>query len=107
MPLPTKYQKLMRAIGPFTEQIFFMLISTHPHDWNRTAKGILSLTKTYPTTIVELSCKRALVYNVCQYQVIKNICQNGCYNLPIDFEYQLEYSHINFGLHVILELKDI
>lgn len=75
----------MAGIGPYAEQIFFMVIEKHPQDWSRTIQGLLSLTKSYPREIVNLACKRAIAFGVYQYQVIKRICHNGSYNLPIEF----------------------
>ena len=82
-----KYQVKMAQIGEYAEQIFFYIKENHPKDWTRPVSGVLSLLKTYPKEVVNLSCKRALAFDVCQYQIIKNICLNGMYNLPIDFNH--------------------
>lgn len=82
-----KYQAKMAEIGPYAEQLFFLVIKSHPRDWGRTIQGILSLQKEYTKEIVELSCRRAVAFNVYQYQVIKNICFNGSYNLPAEFDF--------------------
>lgn len=79
------YQAKMASIGPYAEQIFFMVIEKHPQDWSRTVQGILSLLKSYPKEIIDLACKRAIAFGVYQYQVIKRICYNGSYNLPVEF----------------------
>lgn len=88
-----RYQTKMASIGPFSEQLFFLIVKEHPREWGRTVQGILSLLKYYPKEIVELSCKRALAFRVCKYQVIKNICENGSYNLPIEFNCEEDESH--------------
>jgi transposase len=80
-----RYQAKMAEIGPYAEQVFFMVIQKQPQDWSRTIQGILNLTKSYPKEIIELSCKRAIAFGVCQYQVIKRICYNGSYKLPVEF----------------------
>lgn len=80
-----EYQVKMNGIGNYAAQLFLLLLNQHPRDWNRTAQGILSLTKIYPKEIVNLACGRALAYNVVRYQMIKSICQNGTYQLPIEF----------------------
>lgn len=80
-----RYQAKMADIGPYAEQIFFLILQKQPQDWSRTAQGILSLLRSYPKEIIDLSCKRAIAFGVCQYQVIKRICQNGSYNLPVEF----------------------
>jgi len=80
-----KYQIKMASIGSYAEQMFFKIVEESPRDWGRTVKGIISLTKHYPKEIVELSCKRALAFNVFRYRIIKSILENGSYNLPLEF----------------------
>ena len=87
-----KYQVKMAHIGTYTEQLFFLIIKEHPRDWNRTVQGILSLQKTYPGEVIEAACKRALSFGVIRYSVIKNICHNGSYNLPVEFEKEATYA---------------
>ena len=82
-----KYQVKMAQIGEYAEQIFFYIKESHPNNWTRVVAGILSLRKTYSKEVINLSCKRALAFDACQYQVIKNICLNGLYTLPIDFNH--------------------
>lgn len=84
------YQVKMAKIGQYTEQIFFLVIERQPKDWMRTVQGILSLTKGYPNDIINLACKRALAFGVHQYQVVKRICYNGSYNLPVEFNNSIE-----------------
>jgi len=83
-----KYQIKMSSLGKYAEQLFFLILERQPRDWGRTVQGILSLSKYYPADVVNMSCKRALAYNVHQYQVIKNICKNGSYNLPLEFNWE-------------------
>ncbi len=83
-----KYQAKMSEVGPYAEQIFFLVVENNPRDWSRPIQGILSLLKNYPKEIVEMACKRALAYGVYQYQIIKNICNNGSYNLPVEFNFK-------------------
>ncbi len=78
-----RYQVKMSTIGEYAEQLFFLIIQKKPRDWSRTVQGILSLSKNYPKEIVNLSCKRALSFGVYQYQVIRSICNNGSYILPL------------------------
>jgi len=84
------YQAKMAGIGPYTEQMFFLVIQKQPQDWSRTVQGILSLAKSYPKNIVDLACKRAIAFGVHRYQVIKRICHNGSYNLPFEFNSNIE-----------------
>lgn len=89
-----KYQVKMADIGPFAQQLFFKIIENSPRDWSRAVKGVLSLAKQYPNELVELSCKRAFAFNVCSYQIIKNILVTGSYNLPLEFnQEETEYEY--------------
>jgi hypothetical protein len=83
-----KYQTKMAEVGPYAEQVFFLVREHNPRDWARTIQGILSLLKSFPEEIVELACKRALAFGIYQYQIIKNICANGSYNLPLEFNFR-------------------
>ena len=83
-----KYQIKMAAVGPYAEQIFFAIIQKQPNDWARSIQGILSLLKSYPAEIIDSACKRALAFGVYRYQAIRNICNNGSYLLPIEFNWQ-------------------
>jgi len=87
-----KYQVKMAHIGRYTEQLFFLVIKEHPRDWNRTVQGILSLQKTYPDEVIEAACRRALSFGVTRYSVIKNICHNGSYLLPVEFKKEATYA---------------
>ena len=80
-----KYQVQMAAIGQYAEQIFFYMKDANPNNWTRPVAGIISLVKTYSKEAVNLSCKRALAFNACTYSVIKSICLEELYRLPIDF----------------------
>jgi transposase len=84
------YQVKMAAIGPYAEQVFFLAIKRRPENWMRTVQGILSLLKTYPKEVIDLACKRAIAFGVSHYQVIKRICFNGSYNLPVEFNNAIE-----------------
>jgi len=81
-----KYQIKMSQIGGYAEQLFFLIVQKQPNDWGRTVQGILSLLKSYPKEIINSSCKRALAFRVHQYQVIKRICSNNSYLLPVEFD---------------------
>jgi len=87
----TEYQEVYRLkmadIGKHAEELFGIISSEDTKGWSRSVKGILSLLKTYPKDIVEKACQRSLSFGIHRYQVIKNICQNGSYNLPCDYEF--------------------
>lgn len=84
-----KYQAKMAAIGSHAEQLFFSIIENKKDCWTRPVQGILSLTKKYPADIVNRSCQRALAFGAFEYQIIKNICLNGSYNLPIEINEEI------------------
>ena len=50
-------------------------------------KGILNLKTLYDDRTIDLSCKRALAFEITEYSTVKNICKTGSYNLPIDKNY--------------------
>jgi transposase len=81
-----KYQARMADIGVFAEQLFFLILKENSRFWHQPVKGILSLTKKYQKDIVELACRRALSYGAYQYHIVRNICENGTYTLPVEFE---------------------
>ena len=77
------------------EQMFFAIMERQSRDWSRPIRGILSLLKKYPKEIVDSACKRALAFNVYKYKIVKNICTNGSYVLPLEFnieEVEHEYA---------------
>jgi hypothetical protein len=94
-----KYQVKMARIGEYAEQLFFVVIKHQPRDWSRTVKGIVSLKKNYPEKVINLACRRALAYDVYQYSIIKNICHNGSYNIPVEF-------NINSGENTYEHIED-
>jgi transposase len=81
------YQIKMASIGKYAQQLFFLILSENKSFWSQSVKGILSLVNHYPVEVVEKACRRALVFNTFTYQIIKNICENGAYDLPIDEKY--------------------
>jgi transposase len=79
-----KYQAKMAEIGSYAEQFFFSLLNHKKNAWLRPVQGILSLKKKYSMEVINQSCKRALAYHALEYRVVKNICQSGCYYLPVE-----------------------
>mgnify|MGYP000254881516 CR=1 FL=1 len=79
-----RYQAKMAQIGSYCEQLFFLILEEHPRGWHRPVAGIISLKKQYSNDVIEASCKRACYYGITQYSVIKNICHNGSYLLPLE-----------------------
>jgi len=89
------YNEKMRAIGKYAGEVFSILLVDQPYHWYKTVKGILSLKKLYTHNVIEASCERALHFGVMSYSKIKNICQSGSYNLPLDeaMKANLEHKH--------------
>lgn len=81
-----KYQIKMKEIGTFAEQLFFLILKEQKSYWSQSVKGILALRRKYPVEILDQACKRALAYGAYRYQTVKNICENGAYALPLEFE---------------------
>ncbi len=90
--LSTEYQEVYKAkmdkIGNSAAQLFLLLVNKNPYSWNRTAEGIISLTKEYSPYVVNLACKRSLAFNSITYKTIKNICRQRTYTLPIESYYE-------------------
>ncbi|MFC1567190.1 IS21 family transposase [bacterium] len=78
------YEAKMQKIGANAVAFFKVYVGENQINWNRAINGILSLLKTYTPEIIDAACKRALKYDALKYQIVRNICQNGSYNLPID-----------------------
>jgi transposase len=76
----------MQAIGHNGALMLEFLRLKENKDWSRTAKGILSLRKSYSNEILDKACKRALYYEACSYSKIKEIIKNNCYDLPLPEE---------------------
>lgn len=90
-----RYRVKMADIGNYAEQLFLAITEKQPRDWSRPILGILSLLKKYPKKIVNLACKRAIAFKVYKYLTVKNICANGSYVLPVEFnieEVEHEYA---------------
>ena len=98
-----EYQAKMKDLGIYAEQMFFLVIENNPKDWRRTVQGILSLGKEYQKEIVNLACKRAIAHDVRQYSIIKNICGNGSYAMPVEFNFENE----DINLDVLSKIRQV
>ena len=79
----SKYQDEMQELGEGAGSLFPLIVKQNPKEWYRTVKGILNLKKHYSKEVVNLTCKRALIFSITKYSIIKNICKSGSYNLPL------------------------
>lgn len=93
------YMERTAEFGSETTQFLEKAKKEKPHTWIQVIRGVLSLKKNYDTQVINLACKRALEYGVCEYSTVKNICKNGLYdkekeNLSVKntngFSYQLK-----------------
>lgn len=82
----SNYQEKMKKIGENAGELFVVILAKKPNSWYRIAKGILNLKTLYDNNVIDLACKRALVFEITEYSAVKNICKTGSYNLPIDNE---------------------
>jgi len=78
------YKEKMLSVGSHADKIFSLILENEPKHWYRITTGILSLRKVFSDNIVDLACKRALGFNITSYSKIRNICQSGSYNLPLE-----------------------
>lgn len=79
----TEYQyhqgQKMKEMGEYAYHYFQKLIEKYPDDWGRKVSGIVHLSKKYDKEVVNLSCYRALQFEVYSYHVIANICEKGLF----------------------------
>jgi transposase len=85
-----RYEAKMQKIGAYALSFFKIYVGSNPSNWNKCICGILSLRKKYPPDVIDASCKRAMYYKALQYRLVKNICENGSYQLPLDTNHQQE-----------------
>ena len=58
----------------------------------RSISGILALRKKYSNETIDKACKRACHYGNISYRAVKNICESGLENLPLDRRSEDSYS---------------
>ena len=68
------------VFGNETIQFLKKVKKEKPQTWIQIIRGIFSLKKNYEPKIINLACKRALEYGVCEYSTVRNICKNGLYD---------------------------
>jgi len=74
----------MKEMGPYCGKFFDKVLSQKPKSASSIARGVLSLKKLYPDSVIEASCKRALFYGAIEYRVVKSICSSSAYVLPLE-----------------------
>jgi hypothetical protein len=79
-----KYEGKMSQVGEYTKKMFGAIVKAHPKMWYGQIKGVLKLREVYSDEVINLSCKRALYFEITQYSKIRKICESGTYSLPLD-----------------------
>jgi len=74
-----KYRMKMKEIGPDCEEYFKLMIKQQKGYWSRQAKGLLKLAKEYGNQVVNNACKRAFIYGVTSYVVVKRIIEKNLF----------------------------
>ena len=78
------YRDKMRELGEYAAVFFDEALKMKPKSSISIARGVLSLQKLYSDEIINTSCKRALRYGAIEYIIVKNICKNSAYVLPLE-----------------------
>ncbi|WP_434087767.1 IS21 family transposase [Caloranaerobacter azorensis] len=82
--LQLEYRQKMEKIGQNAVKFFDNILEKQKNNWGKPIYGILKLADKYGYEVIEKACIRALMFNSLKYQTIKNICEKGLYNLPLD-----------------------
>jgi Transposase and inactivated derivatives len=69
--------KKSETIGPHARQVIESLLNDPVIDRTRSARGIVFLTKKFPSSRIEKACERALCFNIPHYHNVKHILQRG------------------------------
>ena len=87
------YQEQMQKIGNNCSLLLESLQQTRSKDWQRCARGIISLRKVYSDELIDKACHRALHYGISSYSKIKNILNSNAINLPLS-EFGGQYAEL-------------
>lgn len=82
--LQYEYRQKMLEIGPHALEFFNKVLEKTKNHWGKPIYGIFKLKDKFGSEVVENACKRALAFGSLKYQTIKNICEKGLYEQPID-----------------------
>jgi hypothetical protein len=74
-----KYRLKMKEIGPDCEEYFKLVVEQQSGYWSRQAQGILKLAKEYGNSITNSACRRAFIYGVANYVIIKRIIERNLF----------------------------
>lgn len=74
------YHEKAAEFGSETSRFLEIVKKEKAQTWIQIIRGVFSLKKNYDTQTINLACKRALEYQICEYSTVKNICKNGLYD---------------------------
>lgn len=87
--LQFSYRNKMQEIGPYALKFFDLILEKQQNYWGKPIYGVLKLKEKYGNQVIEKACMRAVAFNSIKYQTVKNICEKGLYDLPIDISQSL------------------
>lgn len=87
--LQFSYRNKMQEIGPYALKFFDLILEKQQNYWGKPIYGVLKLKEKYGSQVIEKACMRAVTFNSIKYQTVKNICEKGLYDLPIDISQSL------------------
>jgi len=79
-----KYEDKMKAIGPYSEQFFSLVIKKDPSGWGRTIRKTLGLAQTVGNGKMEAAVKRAIHFNALSFSTLKNIIDHELQNMELE-----------------------
>jgi len=80
----SKCAEQMNKIGNNCSVMLRRFQTEQSKQWQRAARGIISLRKLYSDQDIDKACLRALHYGVISYGKVKKILDNHCYDLPLN-----------------------
>lgn len=78
---PSYYRQQVASFGQHAVELLAQVEQDPTRNWNHVAKGLIHLAKEYSPDIVNQACARALQYGSLSYASIRQICQQGLYQL--------------------------
>jgi transposase len=92
--LLSRYREQMSEIGAGALEFLERYKDTSMYQCHhyRSISGILALRKKYSNETIDKACKRACHYGNISYRAVKNICESGLENLPLDRRSEDSYS---------------
>lgn len=83
--IKSNYRAKMMEIGKDALKFFDAFVENSHDKYNyRAIAGILSLRKKYTDKAINDACLRAYTFGALKYKIVKNICEKGLENLPVN-----------------------